>query len=227
MYERLLVGPITAFVIAGSTGCATKKFVRTHVSDVNEKIDALARSLEETQATARQNAHRISEVDGEAQAAQHSAAQAERAAQQATQTASNAATGAQKAISTSEAMDWASRRLVGELVLSQAGYFSFNQTDLADAAKVKLDELVVQLTKDPKNVFFEIEGYTDSVGPKSVNDRVGRQRAEAVMRYLHEHHQISLHRINVISYGEERPASPNSSSAGRAQNRRVVVRVLA
>jgi len=48
-----------------------------------------------------------------------------------------------------------------------------------------------------------------------------------VKRYLYETHQIPLHKMNVISYGEEKPAAPNNTKAGREQNRRVVIRVLA
>ena len=51
-------------------------------------------------------------------------------------------------------------------------------------------------------------------------------RAEAVKRYLYEKHQVPLHKINVISYGEDKPVSPNKTRAGRAQNRRVVIKVL-
>jgi outer membrane protein OmpA-like peptidoglycan-associated protein len=53
------------------------------------------------------------------------------------------------------------------------------------------------------------------------------ERAEAVKRYLYENHQIPLHRINVISYGESKPAADNKTRDGRAQNRRVVIRILA
>ena len=53
------------------------------------------------------------------------------------------------------------------------------------------------------------------------------ERAEAVKRYLYEQHQIPLHKMNVISYGEDKPVSPNNTSDGRAQNRRVVIKVLA
>jgi outer membrane protein OmpA-like peptidoglycan-associated protein len=52
------------------------------------------------------------------------------------------------------------------------------------------------------------------------------ERAEAVKRYIYESHQVPLHKINVISYGEEKPVSPNRTREGRAQNRRVVTRVL-
>jgi len=53
------------------------------------------------------------------------------------------------------------------------------------------------------------------------------ERAEAVKRYLYEHHQVPLHKMNTISYGEERPAADNKTREGRAQNRRVVIKVLA
>jgi outer membrane protein OmpA-like peptidoglycan-associated protein len=47
-----------------------------------------------------------------------------------------------------------------------------------------------------------------------------------VKRYLYEQHQIPLHRMNVISYGDKNPAAPNTTKEGRAQNRRVVIKVL-
>ena len=52
------------------------------------------------------------------------------------------------------------------------------------------------------------------------------ERAETVKRYIYEQHQVPLHKINVISYGESKPVAPNNTRAGRAQNRRVVVKVL-
>ena len=66
-----------------------------------------------------------------------------------------------------------------------------------------------------------------NVGDAIVNQKIGLERAEAVKRYLYEQHQIPLHKINVISYGEDKPVAPNKTRDGRAQNRRVVVKVLA
>ena len=87
--------------------------------------------------------------------------------------------------------------------------------------------MVNQLKADPKGVYIEIEGHTDNVGAQDVNERIGLERAEAVKRYLYEQHQIPLHKINVISYGEDKPVAPNNTKDGRAQNRRVVIKVLA
>jgi peptidoglycan-associated lipoprotein len=121
----------------------------------------------------------------------------------------------------------ASRRLIYEVTLSEdQGNFKFGKTELPDEAKARLDEMVNQLKADPKGVFIEIEGHTDNVGNKPLNERLGLERAEVVKRYLYEQHQVPLHKINVITYGEEKPVAPNNSREGRAQNRRVVIKVL-
>ena len=72
--------PITVLCIGGSTACATKKFVRTSVGEVNEKVDSQGRALEETQERTRRNEGRISEVDQKAGAADQKAAAAGQAA---------------------------------------------------------------------------------------------------------------------------------------------------
>ena len=124
-------------------------------------------------------------------------------------------------------MDKANRRLILDLVLSEdEGNFHFGKTDLPQEATNRIDDLIHQLKKDPKNVFIEIEGHTDNVGGKEINQKIGMERAEAVKKYLYEQYQIPLHKINVISYGEDKPVAPNNTKDGRAQNRRVVIRVL-
>ena len=97
---------------------------------------------------------------------------------------------------------------------------------LPDEAKARLDKMVSDLKADPKGIYIEIEGHTDNRGTPDVNEKIGMERAEAVKRYLYEQHQVPLHKINVISYGEEKPVAPNNTRDGRAQNRRVVVKVL-
>ena len=222
MLRKFIIAmPIAVLAIGGSTACATKKFVRTSTGAINDKVDSLGRSVEQTQERVRQNEGRISEVDQKAQAASQSAQQANSAAAQ-------AANAANAAGSKADALDRASKRLVYEVVLSEdQSNFKFGQTTLPDEAKKKLDEVVTQLKADPKGAFFEIEGHTDNVGPKTVNDKLGMERAEAVKRYLYEQHQIPLHKMNVISYGEEKPIEPNETREGRARNRRVVIKILA
>jgi len=213
--------PIAAMALGGTTACATKKFVRTSVGEVNDKVDSQGRAIEETQERTRKNEGRISEVDQKAQAAAQSAQQANQAAA----SANEAASAVNGKVDT---MDKASKRLVYEVVLSEdGGNFKFGKTTLPDEAKQKIDEMVAQLKQDPKNIFIEIEGHTDNVGPKAANEKLGLERAEAVQRYLYEQYQIPLHKMNVISYGEDKPVAPNKTKEGRAQNRRVVIKVLA
>ena len=227
--------PIAMLAIGGSTACATKKFVKTSVGQVNEKVDSLGRSVEETQERTRKNEGKISEVDARTQAAAAAAKDARNAADEAAgaasaanNTATAAASSANAAGAKADALDRASKRLVFEVVLSdEQGNFKFAKTELPDEVKARLDELVTQLQADPKGAYFEIEGHTDNIGPKVVNEKIGLERAEAVKRYLYEHHQIPLHKINVISYGEEKPVAPNNTKDGRAKNRRVVIRVMA
>ena len=233
--RKFLAVPIVILAIGGSTACATKKFVRTSVGEVNDKVDSVGRSLEETQERQRRAEGRITEVDTKAGAAAQAAQAAQNSANQAgTQaaaagTAANAAgSAASAAASKAEAVDKASKRLVYEVVLSEdEGNFKFAKTALPDEAKAKLDMLVASLKADPKGAYFEIEGHTDNIGDPKTNERIGLERAESVKRYLYEQHQIPLFKINVISYGEAKPIAPNKTRDGRAQNRRVVIKVLA
>ena len=231
MFRKVIVAGSIVVLAAGSTACATKGFVRQNVGEVNDKVDSLGRSVEETQERTRQNETRITEVDQRAQAAAQAADQkaqgAQSAADKANTAAQQAANTANTAVARTEALDKASKRLVFEVVLSEdQGNFKFGRKDLPDEAKAKLDEMMQQIKADPKGAFFEIAGYTDSVGDKTYNEKLGLERAEVVKRYLYEQHQIPLHKMNVISYGEENPVAENKTRTGRAQNRRVVIRVL-
>jgi peptidoglycan-associated lipoprotein len=226
MFRRFFVAvPIVVLAIGVSTACATKKFVRTNVGEVNQKVDSQGRAIEETQERTRKNEGRIGEVDSKAQAA----AQSAQAANDAAAAANAAATSVGNAANTKfDSIDKASKRLVFEVVLSEdQGNFKFGKTMLPDQAKTKLDEMVSQMKQDPKNIYLEIEGHTDNIGDAVTNERIGLARADAVKRYLYEQYQIPLHKMNVISYGKDKPVAPNKTKAGRAQNRRVVIKVLA
>ncbi|OLC51084.1 MAG: hypothetical protein AUH43_03350 [Acidobacteria bacterium 13_1_40CM_65_14] len=229
MFRKFFVAvPIAVIAISGSTACASKKFVRTSVGEVNDKVDSMGRSIEETQERTRRNEGRITEVDQKAQAATQSARQANDAASAAHNAANDAGNKANEAGSKFDAMDKANKRLVYEVVLSEdQGNFKFGKATLPDTAKQRLDAMVSQLKQDPKAIYLEIEGHTDNIGGKSINEKVGLERAESVKRYLYEQYQIPLHKMNVISYGEDKPIAPNKTKTGRAQNRRVVIKVLA
>jgi peptidoglycan-associated lipoprotein len=212
---------ISALALGGTSACATKKMVRQRVGEVNDKVDGLSKSVEENQERTKANEARIGEVDQKVAAAdQH--------AQAANARADEAYGAADKVNTRAEAIEKKANRLVYEVVLSEdQGGFKFGQAKMPADLQSKIDELVAQLKANPNGGFIEIEGHTDNVGPKDVNYKLGLERAEAVKRYLYESQQIPLHKMNVISYGEEKPIAPNKTKDGRAQNRRVVIKVLA
>ena len=228
MRNLFLAVPIAVLALGGSTACATKKFVRTSVGEVNDKVDSLGKSLEETQERTRQNEAKIADVDKNTQAAQQAAKAADDKAVAANSAASAAANTANTAVTKADEVDKASKKLVFEVVLNEdQGNFKFGKTVLPDEAKQKIDEMVAQLKQDPKNIYLEIEGHTDNVGAAKTNEVIGLQRAESVKKYLYDQYQIPLHKMNVISYGKDKPVAPNKTREGRAQNRRVVIKVLA
>jgi peptidoglycan-associated lipoprotein len=221
MKKLVLAVPLLALALGGSTACATKKFVRGEVGQVNSKVDTLSRSLEETQERTRANEAKITEVGQAAAAADSKAAQAG--------TRAEAAASAAAAVNTrADAIEKAAKRIVYEVVLNEEkGNFKFGKATMPENVGPEVDTLVQKLKADPNGAYIEIEGHTDNVGPKEVNYKLGLDRAEAVKRYLYETHQVPLHKINVISYGEEKPVGENKTKDGRASNRRVVIKVIA
>jgi len=219
---------LAGLVTVGLPACASKGFVRQRVGEVNGKVDNLATSVEETQERTKKNETAIGEADQKAQAAGTAANQAQQAANAADTAAKGANARANAVGEKTDALDKASKRLVYTVVLTEdEGQFKFGKTQLPDEAKAKIDEMIQKLVADPNGAFIEIEGHTDNVGGKEINQKVGMERAEAVKKYLYEQYQIPLHKMNVISYGSEKPVASNKTKDGRAQNRRVVIRVLA
>ena len=114
-----------------------------------------------------------------------------------------------------------------QMVLSDDSVkFPVDGSQLSPEAQTRLNDFVQKLKADNKNVYLEIQGHTDSTGDKAHNVRLGEQRAEAVRRFMSEQ-GVPLNRISTISYGQDRPVAPNPTREGRAQNRRVVVVVMA
>ena len=221
MKKVVVAVPLIALALGSSTACATKKFVRGEVGQVNNKVDTLSRSLEETQERTKANEAKIGEVDQKVGVADQKAVAAGRSAE--------AASAAAAAVNTrADSIEKASKRIVYEVVLNEEkGNFKFGKATMPEDVTPELDQLVQKLKSNPNGAFIEIEGHTDNVGNPDINYKLGLDRAEAVKRYMYETHQVPLHKINVISYGEEKPIAPNTTQDGRAQNRRVVIKVLA
>jgi peptidoglycan-associated lipoprotein len=113
------------------------------------------------------------------------------------------------------------------VVLSDDGVkFPVAGTRLSAEAQTRLSELAQKLKAENKNVYLEIQGHTDATGSPRVNMQVGEARAEAVRLFMNKQ-GVALNRMSTISYGAESPVASDKTRSGRAQNRRVVVVVLA
>jgi peptidoglycan-associated lipoprotein len=195
-----IVAVSLAAALAGTTGCATKKYVKQETGAVNTRVDDVQGQVEKAQTRLDTHEKRIGEVS---------------------QTAQDALRRAQ------EAGKLAEGKFLYETVLTDEKVkFGFDTHDLSPEAQGALDDFASKIAQDNKNVYVEIQGHTDNVGSAKYNEELGLLRAESVRRYLNQKHSFPLHRINVISYGETQPVADNKTREGRSQNRRVVLVVL-
>jgi outer membrane protein OmpA-like peptidoglycan-associated protein len=194
-----MVGAALAAAFA-VTGCATEKYVNTHVAAVDEKIDT-------TQSQA--DAQKTKIADHEAMLA--SLDKTTRAAYERAEAAGKLAEG----------------KFLYNVTLQDDGYkFKTNKYALSDDEKAKLMDFASKLKSDNRNVYIEIQGHTDSTGTVDYNESLGEERADAVRLFLNEQ-GVALNRMNTISYGQTAPVADNKTKAGRAQNRRVNLVVMA
>jgi outer membrane protein OmpA-like peptidoglycan-associated protein len=201
--RSLVVGALLLGIV-GLTGCATKRYVGEEVSKSSaaseRRISEVQTQVEAAQSRVREHDSKIAELD----------------------------TTTRQALERAEAAGkLAEGKFVYSLVLSDdAVKFPVNRFQLSKEAEEKLAEFAERLKGENKNVYLEIQGHTDSSGPEMYNLELGEARAEAVRRFLSKQ-GIALNRMSTISYGETEPVEKNTSRKGRAQNRRVVVVVLA
>lgn len=104
--------------------------------------------------------------------------------------------------------------------------FKTNSAVLSPEAKLQLDELAAKTTA-AKAFMIEVAGHTDSTGGETKNFKLSQARAEAVVQYLAVTHKIPLRRfITPMGYGKTEAVADNTTAAGRAQNRRVEVKMI-
>jgi outer membrane protein OmpA-like peptidoglycan-associated protein len=93
-------------------------------------------------------------------------------------------------------------------------------------SKTKLDDIAKKALA-AKGYVIEVTGFADATGSTARNRALSQRRADAVIRYLVETHQIPLRRIiTPYGFGESMPIADNTTKNGRAENRRVEVKVL-
>ena len=196
------------------TGCVGKKRYNTQIEKTSARLASVESGIETNEKRVadlgRETDQKLAEVRSAADKAQSTGAQALSRADAAAAAAARAAQG--KLLWTVKLTDDRVKFMLGKSMLP-------------DDAAAALDDLARKVKSYGKAVYIEVEGHTDSTGSESHNITLGAKRAVSVRDYLASA-GVPLHAMSTISYGEGKPNADNSSKEGRAQNRRVVVRVL-
>jgi len=104
--------------------------------------------------------------------------------------------------------------------------FTSGSAEIADDFSNKqLDEVGKALSSEALSKYsFEIAGHTDSAGSEKLNLKLSKQRANAIKEYLCMKYKILPEKLIARGYGESMPVASNDTVAGRAKNRRVVIK---
>ena len=196
--------------LALTPGCATKNYVKEQMAPIEGRLETVEQATADNKAGIDKNAEDIQIV------------------------AASAAEGINELdmkidgviVDLAEVMVLAQGKLNYAAVFTDDSIrFGFNQWDLSDETMATLDGLADKLISANKNVYIEILGHTDSIGTDKANLKVGKYRACAVAKYLYGK-GIPLHRISFVTMGKANPVADNSTAEGRAENRRVTIRIL-
>jgi OmpA-OmpF porin, OOP family len=205
-----------------SAGCATKTYVRQQTEPIIDKTNTL------DELTAK-NSRDIKDVDTRAQQGIQNVNQKASDADQKALAAGTRADQAQTlATQASTRIDALSAQVANldnyHPVVETSVHFAFNKASLTPKAKDALDQLLAEIP-NTKGYLVVVEGDTDSVGSANYNYKLSERRADVVVQYLSEKN-VPAHKIYVIGMGKDKTAAPNTTAEGRAQNRRVDVRLM-
>ncbi len=219
---------VMAVMVAGTlpftVGCATKKYVRNEttpiINNVNELDDQTAKNTRDIHDVDSRAQQGIAQVNNKAAAADQKALAAGQSADQANQNATQASNRVTSLAGTVENLD--NYKQVGDTTVQ----FGFDKAELTRKDKQTLDDFAAQL-QNQRHYIIQVEGYTDSTGPADYNYQLSQRRADAVIQYLATKYNVPAHKIFLIGLGKDNPVAQNTTAHGRAQNRRVDVRLMA
>ena len=223
MNRLSLVAAVMAIGIPFTVGCASKKYVRNETAPVVNKVNELddltaknSKDIKDVDQRAQQGIQGVMAKAGEADQKALSAGQAAQQAQSAADQASNNATSLTNVVANLD--DY-------KPITEAAVHFGFDKYNLSSKAKDALDQLGSDLGK-AQHYIVVVDGNTDSVGGAEYNYELSKRRADSVIQYLLTKYQIPAYKVYVIGLGKDKPAADNKSAKGRAENRRVDVRLM-
>lgn len=223
LFTRILALAAVPLVLL-ATGClATRKFVRNSQAPQDTQI-------QNTEQKTAQNAQAIKELSDKTEAgisqAQNTADQGVQAAKQADEHAMAASQKADSGISAANDAKGMFDKLQNFRAAQHATVtFATNKSNLTQEEQQKLDE-IAQTVGSTKLYMIQVVGHTDSTGSAGYNLALSQRRADTVVRYLTQKHNIPVVVVHNVGYGEDVPVASNKTREGRAGNRRVEVTIL-
>jgi OmpA-OmpF porin, OOP family len=222
MNRTSLVICLAASMVA-TVGCSSKNYVKQQttplINKTNELDDLTAKNTKE-----------IKDVDARAQAGIAAVNAKTTEVEQKAQTAGQSAASAQQMADAANSRIGVLTNTVANLdnyrpVAETSVKFGFNKDNLTPKSKEALDQLAGTIAST-KGYIITLEGGTDSVGDADYNYGLSQRRANSVIQYLASKYSVPAHKIYVIGLGKDKPVETNKTSAGRADNRRVDVRLM-
>ena len=213
----------SALALILTTGCSTKNYVRSQTGPLIQQTNELDSKTAQ--------GHRdITDTDRRAQAGIANAdvadSTADQHAQAAGQSAETANQSAQDAVNRVDSLTGVVANLDNYTQLSDVSVtFAFDKSVLTADDKAQLDQIAATLDKT-RGYILALTGGTDSVGDAQYNYALSNRRADAVVTYLATKFNIAPHKFYLIGIGKESPVADNSSREGRAENRRVEIKLM-
>lgn len=213
----------SALALTMTIGCSTKNYVKSQTGPLIQQTNDL-------DAKTAQDHRNIQDTDQRAQAgitkAQSAAEQADQHAQAAGQSAEQANGAATEAVNRVDSLQGVIANLDTYKPISDINVtFGFDKSTLTKADKEQLDQIASSL-QNARGYILAVTGGTDSVGDAQYNYQLSNRRADAVVYYLQTKYNIPPHKFYLIGIGKDDPAADNKTAAGRAQNRRVEIKLL-
>jgi OOP family OmpA-OmpF porin len=214
---------LLAASMAATFGCTSKNYVKQQTTPLINKTNEL------DDMTAK-NSKDIKDVDARAQAGIQAVNAKTAEVEQKAQVANQNATSAQQVADAANNRVGVLTNTVANLdnyrpVAETSVKFGFNKDNLTAKSKEALDQLAGTISST-KGYIITLEGGTDSVGSPDYNYDLSQRRANAVIQYLASKYNVPAHKIYVIGLGKDKPLETNKTREGRADNRRVDVRLM-
>lgn len=209
--------------LAATVGCASKNYVKQQttplINKTNELDDLTAKNTKDIKDVDARVQSGLAAVNAKTTEADQKAQVAGQNAQQAQQTA-DAANG-RVGVLTNTVANLDNYHTVAETSVK----FGFNKDNLTPKAQQALDQLASSISST-KGYIIALDGNTDSVGSEDYNYGLSQRRANSVVQYLASKYNVPAYKIYVVGLGKDKPVETNKTSAGRADNRRVDVRLM-